>query len=174
MRLTGVWSICGASPESLANKHINVTAVTVRLPRFFDSPVDVGQLISGKIAGLADLDVAQNQVFRIGIDAAARGAGWRPAQPERQPQRATDDYDRNNPGHPIALLPLGCTIDGRGFGGEEDGRARWGGSWRSSRSWVVHGPIVTRLEGGGNNSEAGGNHKKTLTSYPFDSGGHNL
>ena len=35
-----------------------------------DGAIDIGELISGKIAGLADLHIAQNHVFRVGIDDA--------------------------------------------------------------------------------------------------------
>ena len=122
--------------------------------------INVGQLIAGKIARLADLHIAKNHVFRVGIDDAV-GIGGRAAQPERKPEPTADHDQGNDPRHPVTFLPLRCTIDRRAFCCEEDGLAVWGGDLRRSRFWVVHAPIVTRRGGDGNNPEAGVNNEKT-------------
>lgn len=75
-----------------------------------DGAIHVSELIAGKVTGLADLDIAQGDEFRIGVDGIAIGVGSGATQPERQPEAAADDDQRNHPRHPVTIRPLHCTI----------------------------------------------------------------
>jgi hypothetical protein len=74
-----------------------------------DRSIDVGQLISGKIAGLADSNIAENDIFRVGFRSAA-GIGGRVRQPEGDTERAADHDKRNDPWNPVTFRPLRVTI----------------------------------------------------------------
>ena len=88
-RLQYLGSVAGLIGEGGLEGHGGYGAIATIL----DCPIHVSELIAGKVAGLADLNIAQSDVFRVGIDADRR-RNWRPAGPTRTQVRA---HSRSQP-----------------------------------------------------------------------------